>query len=223
MHVLIHTADSLLLDEFELEWNRNPNLNQGRRQSSMTLSFTCPFGEDQYNQWCSVLERFVHSVIDCPIFSSTSPHVGYEVGEDEGHADADIESLVLSEDSPNEDLDFVKMNFGLTSTDGRRHSHPRPWSLIARKGPHSESSSLHQQMLEEDEQEVEDVLSPNMLPTLFTPPSAGSKSSIPPLSPNALGGIGDVVGFSSIVMPPTPPPEEDIGQSYPLSIYCRQG
>ncbi|KAF9074431.1 hypothetical protein BDP27DRAFT_1317072 [Rhodocollybia butyracea] len=161
-------------DEFELEWNRNPNLNQGRRQSSMTLSFTCPFGEDQYNQWCSVLERFVHSVIDCPIFSSTSPHVGYEVGEDEGHADADIESLVLSEDSPNEDLDFVKMNFGLTSTDGRRHSHPRPWSLIARKGPHSESSSLHQQMLEEDEQEVEDVLR-------------------------------DVVGFSSIVMPPPLP------------------
>jgi len=59
---------------------------------------------------------------------------------------------------------------------------------------------------------MDEVLSPNMLPTLFTALSAGSKSSIPPLSPISLGGgaDGDTGGFPPMVMPPTPPPEGDL-------------
>jgi hypothetical protein len=157
-----------------------------------------------------VLERFVSSLQDerLQLAKDARIQLGFELDED--NQPADVQSAVLSEDLSNDGLDqeFARLNFDPNSG-GRRRSHPRPWSLIARKGPHSESSSLHQQLLETQGEEV-DVLSPNMLPTLFTPLSAGSKGSIPPLSPVALGGaVIDDGGFSHMSMPPTPPPEGD--------------
>ncbi|KAF5391073.1 hypothetical protein D9757_003117 [Collybiopsis confluens] len=61
--------------------------------------------------------------------------------------------------------------------------------------------------MDERDEEVESVLSPNMLPTLFNPRSPGG--SVPPLSPNSLGS-GDAGGFAHMLMPPTPPPEGDL-------------
>lgn len=140
-------------------------------------------------------------------------HFGFGIDTDE-----DLQGLVLSGDLSQEpaqgesNSDFAKFKFNISSSGGRRHSNPRPWSLIGRKGPHSESSSLHQQLLDEKEQEI-DVLSPNMLPTLFTSLSIGSKGSNPPLSPISLGGGRDGGGMG-FLMPPTPPPEGDLRESY---------
>ncbi|KIK57557.1 hypothetical protein GYMLUDRAFT_46128 [Collybiopsis luxurians FD-317 M1] len=186
-------------DSFELEWGD---------ADRMSMLFTCPSGEDQHYQWCSSLERFVPSFIDeryelyepFDLGEGTAIQVGVELNRDEDRTDA--QSIILPEDSP----EFAKLNFDPNSG-GRRHSHPRPWSLIARKGAHSESSSLHQQLLDERGGEWEDILSPNMLPALFT--GAGGKGSIPPLSPISLGG-GDTGGFPHMLMPPTPPPDGDL-------------
>ncbi|KAH7871132.1 uncharacterized protein C8R40DRAFT_1122895 [Lentinula edodes] len=204
-------------DCFELDWSPNLNQDQASRFALSTLSllFQCPSGQGQYNQWTSALEEFVHTVIDARYTSfnpgGKPPHSNTKIEGYDGD-DGDVQSLALSEDFPDDlSTELAKFNLSPESSNGRRHSHPRPWSLIARKGPHSESSSLHQQLLEEEGQELEDVLSPNMLPTLFTSISIGSKGSITPLSPIAVGGVmRDPTEFQHMVMPPTPPPEGDL-------------
>ncbi|KAJ4480939.1 hypothetical protein J3R30DRAFT_3287727 [Lentinula aciculospora] len=177
-------------DSFELDWSPNSYHDQPlfHTRSPSSLSFRCSSGEHQLNQWCSALDRFVRLVNDArytisiPVGESLRP--GFQVEGDDGD-DGDVQK-------------FFQFNLSLESSDGRRHSHPRPWSLIARKGAHSESSSLHQQLLEERDQ---DVLSPNMLPTLFTSLSVGSKGSIPPLSPIASSGvIREPVEFQHMVI-----------------------
>ncbi|KAJ3972535.1 TKL/TKL-ccin protein kinase [Lentinula raphanica] len=203
------------IETFELHWDPDMAQDQASRSAKPTLSllFKCPSGEEQHNQWCSALQRFVR--LDTETWLNTprlrnEDHSGFVV--EEGNDDGDVRSLVMSEDGIDSD-EFAPFKLDIESSDGRRHSHPRPWSLIARKGPHSESSSLHQQLLEEEEQEIEDVLSPNMLPTLFTPLSltaSSGKGSVPPLSPLALGGmVRDPGTFQQMVLPPTPPPEGD--------------
>lgn len=63
---------------------------------------------------------------------------------------------------------------------GRRISHPRPWSVVGRKKPHSESSSmLHQRSLSH-----ELPLSPTLLPTLFN-----GTSDIRPRSPLSIDTV----------------------------------
>ncbi|KAJ7085379.1 TKL/TKL-ccin protein kinase [Mycena belliarum] len=88
---------------------------------------------------------------------------------------------------------------------GRRRSHARSWSLVARKGPCSESSSL----LRQDAcytSDQESLLSPNLLPRFF----GGGSQDVSPLAINTtfprnhLGLPDALAGFSG---PPTPPPE----------------
>ncbi|KAE9403429.1 hypothetical protein BT96DRAFT_990287 [Gymnopus androsaceus JB14] len=202
-------------DSFELEWSRDSGQGQGSRRArfTMTLSFRCASGADQHDQWCSVLASFVPLVVD-ERYTMQTPHFSFEQLKMR-RALSYQEIYQKNRRKTSQAQIFAKFKFSLSSSGGRRHSNPRPWSLIGRKGPHSESSSLHQQLLEEVGQEVDrmdEVLSPNMLPTLFTALSAGSKSSIPPLSPISLGGgaDGDTGGFPPMVMPPTPPPEGDL-------------
>ncbi|KAK0213720.1 TKL/TKL-ccin protein kinase [Armillaria fumosa] len=79
---------------------------------------------------------------------------------------------------------------------GRRRSHPRSWSIIARKGPQSESSS----MIRQDFGNNDILLSPGLLPTLF------NGTSDLPKSPSS----GET-HFTPLSLhcdpPPTPPPE----------------
>ncbi|KAI3608695.1 hypothetical protein WG66_003719 [Moniliophthora roreri] len=94
--------------------------------------------EAQNEQWCSLLRLFALSV--------------YEAESDSEGDDLDVlepEEVIFSEDE---------------CPDGRRRTHPRPWSLIARKEPRSESSSL----LRQEIYETENLLSPTLLPTLFS-------------------------------------------------------
>ncbi|KAJ7055648.1 TKL/TKL-ccin protein kinase [Mycena amicta] len=98
---------------------------------------------------------------------------------------------------------------------GRRRSHARSWSLIARKGPRSESSSLlHQDGCISDQ---ESLLSPQLLPRFFGPGSQPGSQEVSPLAINttfprhtldALGEggsySGEVDGFEA---PLTPPPD----------------
>ncbi|KAF8889130.1 kinase-like domain-containing protein [Infundibulicybe gibba] len=68
---------------------------------------------------------------------------------------------------------------------GRRRTRPRPWSVIGRKGPRSESSSMIYQLLDE-RLEYEAVLTPGLLPTLFDSPSPPDS----PLTPS-MTSLGD--------------------------------
>ncbi|KAJ3742898.1 TKL/TKL-ccin protein kinase [Lentinula detonsa] len=205
-------------DSLELDWNLDSNASEDRTSRAVlptqSLSFKCPSGKDQHNQWCSALERFAYLDMDT---GHSKSHARGEVYSgfmaESPDEDGDVQSLVLSEDFADDGpTEFAPFDLNLESNNGRRHSHPRPWSLIARKGPYSESSSLHQQLLEEQGQDAEDdILSPNMLPTLFTSLSLGSsKGSIPPSSPLALGGVVRDPGFQHMLLPPTPPPEGDL-------------
>jgi len=69
--------------------------------------------------------------------------------------------------------------------DGRRRTHPRPWSLIARKGPRSEASSVFHQAIHEREA----LLSPTLLPSLFN--NAANLDTIEPLDPKISQQISD--------------------------------
>ncbi|KAJ7585178.1 TKL/TKL-ccin protein kinase [Mycena floridula] len=103
-----------------------------------TLEFmtTCPA---QTLQWREALQMFV----PCVTYEQPIPQISlYEEND---------ESPYYSEDD-----DEVN--------DGRIISNPRPWSLIGRKGPRSETSSFIQQELSN---ETEMPLSPNLLPDLF--------------------------------------------------------
>ena len=119
----------------------------------------------QYTQWTSQLEMFVSRV-----YHSTS------IPMDRARADGDNVSLLSS------------MSLLLTGDEtilGRCRSTARPWSMIGRKGPRSDSSSVIQKG------DQVSILSPSLLPTLFTNNSANPKSptrsgfsvDIPPLTP----------------------------------------
>lgn len=104
----------------------------------------------QYTQWTSQLEMFVSRV-----YHSTSIPV------DRARAEGDNDSLLSA------------MSLRLTGDEtvlGRRRSTTRPWSMIARKGPRSDSSSVIQKG------DQISILSPTLLPTLFANNSAIPKS-----------------------------------------------
>lgn len=106
----------------------------------------------------------------------------------------------------------VLCHFYLTEDEdagGRRRSHPRPWSVIARKGPRSESSSLLQQNEQSANHELDFQISPGLLPRLFNGNGSGpcSPFAVDPTFPRL--DVDTVLSLDSIsiVMPPTPPPE----------------
>ena len=120
----------------------------------------------QYTQWTSQLEMFVSRV-----YHSTSIPV------DRARAEGDNVSLLS---------DMSLILTGDETILGRRRSTARPWSMIGRKGPRSDSSSVIQKG------DQISILSPTLLPTLFTNNSANPKSltrsghnsvDIPPLTP----------------------------------------
>ncbi|KAF5391072.1 hypothetical protein D9757_003116 [Collybiopsis confluens] len=126
-------------DSFVLEWDASQWPGWLSPQLITSLIFTYPSGEDQHTQWCASLERFVSSFIDEryePFLSGVdAPAIPNRDGDR-----TDVQSIPPSEEDQ-ADPDFVTPNFDPNSG-GRRNSHPRPWSAIARKGPRSESSSL---------------------------------------------------------------------------------
>ncbi|CAK5271870.1 unnamed protein product [Mycena citricolor] len=109
---------------------------------------------------------------------------------------------------------------------GRRRSHARSWSLVGRKGPRSESSSLLQQ--EGCLSDQESLLSPQLLPRFF----GGGSQEVSPLAINTTFprihlGTNELVGFD---VPPTPPPEsEPFAEEDPSVLLdltgevCREG
>ncbi|KAJ7657789.1 TKL/TKL-ccin protein kinase [Mycena polygramma] len=135
---------------------------------------------EQYEQWRSALETF-------------APSVFQRAPSERSSLEADDRGGILSEDE---------------DAGGRRRSHARSWSLIARKGPRSESSSL---LLQDGcNSDQESLLSPNLLPRFFG--GTGSQD-VSPLAINttfphrtAHLGTSDAVGFE---VPPTPPPESE--------------
>ncbi|KAJ6501810.1 TKL/TKL-ccin protein kinase [Mycena vulgaris] len=140
-----------------------------------TLEFYTTSAE-QYDQWRAALEMFVPSVFH----ASPSERSSLD-GEEQG---------ILSEDE---------------DAGGRRRSHARSWSLIARKGPRSESSSLLRQEGISSDQEF--LFSPNLLPRFF---GAGSQD-VSPLAinttfPRSNLATGEALGFEG---PPTPPPDSE--------------
>ncbi|KAJ7030108.1 TKL/TKL-ccin protein kinase [Mycena alexandri] len=152
--------------------------------NTRTLEFytTCA---EQYDQWCGALEAFVPAV-----FVQHAPSPG---ASDLG-ADADEQHAgILSEDE---------------DAGGRRRSHARSWSLVGRKGPRSESSSLLRQEggWASDQ---ESLLSPNLLPRFF-----GGSQDVSPLAINTtfprphLGtAVNEALGGFEV--PPTPPPDSE--------------
>ncbi|KAJ7166663.1 TKL/TKL-ccin protein kinase [Mycena filopes] len=138
----------------------------------------------QYDQWSEVLEGFVPAAF---VQHAPSPSTS-EAGADE-HAG------ILSEDE---------------DAGGRRRSHARSWSLVGRKGPRSESSSLLRQEggWASDQ---ESLLSPNLLPRFF----GGGSQDVSPLAinttfprPSHLGtAVNEALGGFEV--PPTPPPDSE--------------
>ena len=105
----------------------------------------------QYTQWISQLEQLVPRVYR----SSSVP-------------------------APEDDFGSINTGFSLVLTGDermyeRRKSTARPWSVKARKGARSESSSLFVEMRQDDERSV---LSANLLPNLF-PDTNGPSSAEP--------------------------------------------
>ncbi|KAK0201152.1 TKL/TKL-ccin protein kinase [Desarmillaria ectypa] len=107
-------------------------------------------------------------------------------------------AAIVTESCSRDSLDNVSFLSEDEDAGGRRRSHPRPWSIIARKGPQSESSSL----IRQDFGNNDVLLSPGLLPTLFNSPSdrpespSSGETHFTPLS----------LHFDP---PPTPPPELD--------------
>ena len=111
----------------------------------------------QYSQWVSGFEPFVERILR----STSIPHREDDCDDEDESLHTGI-SLILTGDE--------KMY-------ERRKSTARPWSLIDRKGAHSESSSLVNQA-RLDGADTASVLSANLLPRLFNgngsaPPSDG--------------------------------------------------
>ncbi|KAJ6542835.1 TKL/TKL-ccin protein kinase [Mycena capillaripes] len=132
---------------------------------------------EQYDQWRFALEMF-------------APSVYQRAPSERSSLEADEQGGILSEDE---------------DAGGRRRSHARSWSLIARKGPRSESSSL---LLQDGwNSDQESLLSPNLLPRFF-----GGSQDVSPLAINTTFprhphlGTNEAVGFD---VPPTPPPESE--------------
>ncbi|KAK0462909.1 TKL/TKL-ccin protein kinase [Desarmillaria tabescens] len=116
---------------------------------------------------------------------------------------AAIDNELCSRDS----LDNASLLSEDEDAGGRRRSHPRPWSIIARKGPQSESSSF----IRQDFGNNDILLSPGLLPTLF------NGTSDPPKSPSS----GET-HFTPLSLhfdpPPTPPPGLDTLDKHDPSI-----
>jgi hypothetical protein len=152
--------------------------------SPRTLEFNTTCAE-QYDQWCSALEAFIPSVYT-PLHPPNSGRSSDEGGDDRGG--------ILSEDE---------------DAGGRRRSHARSWSLVGRKGPRSESSSLLLQ--EQYASDQESLLSPNLLPRFFGPGSQDvSPLAINTTFPRGHLGTNEAVGAGlGFEIPPTPPPESE--------------
>lgn len=119
-----------------------------------------PVVQHQYAQWTSLFEPFVSRV-----YHSTSiPH--YIEDEDGSSVSSGISLLLIDDDS--------------NSPTRRRYSGARPWSVIGRKTAHSESSSMLGIAVKGSD--AKSVLSPTLLPTLFSnkAPNSPLRSSFIP-------------------------------------------
>ena len=119
-----------------------------------------PVVQHQYAQWTSLFEPFVSRV-----YHSTSiPQ--YLEDEDGGSVYSGISLLLIDDDS--------------NSPTRRRYSGARPWSLVGRKTAHSESSSMLG--IAVNRSDAKSVLSPTLLPTLFSnkAPNSPLRSSFIP-------------------------------------------
>ncbi|KAK6977031.1 putative TKL/TKL-ccin protein kinase [Favolaschia claudopus] len=146
---------------------------------SLEFSTTCA---EQYDQWHSSLEGFVPSL-----------HI-----------------LRNPPDSARSSLESTDERAGILSEDedagGRRRSHARSWSIIARKGPRSESSSI----LLQETSDQESLLSPNLLPRFFGPGSQEvSPLAINTTFPRGHLGVNEAVNGLGFLVPPTPPPDSE--------------
>ncbi|KDR83111.1 hypothetical protein GALMADRAFT_113318 [Galerina marginata CBS 339.88] len=129
----LHCIDAAI---FEITWGNNA-------ECSVTFY---PIVHHQYTQWTILLEPFVSR-----IHHSTS--VPQYLQDTDGASVYSGVSLLPTED------EIDKFSHTLR----RKSSVARPWSLIGRKGNHSESSS----MVGVETSDRMSVLSPNLLPTLF--------------------------------------------------------
>ena len=145
MQVLRYSEHSVPNPTFEIEWTDSASRTQVLRFTAAT--------NDQQNQWCEVLEGFVHSVFVLGMPSHSVP-----LYADDGGFDPD-----------------------------RRTSHPRPWSLIARKGPRSETSSYIQPPVDEPF-----PLSPGALKAFFELPKSNPVSPSKSVNKGADGGAFSV-------------------------------
>ncbi|KAJ8090389.1 hypothetical protein AAF712_006676 [Marasmius tenuissimus] len=141
---------------FDLEWT-------DEKGKPHLLEFVTSYNSQQ-EQWCSLLQSFASSTIheedSEPESDSLEEQLPFEISEE----------TILSEDE---------------CIDGRRRTHPRPWSLIARKGPRSETSSVLHQIINEREA----LLSPTLLPSLFN--NTATLDAVEPLDPKIPQHIPD--------------------------------
>ncbi|EAU86182.2 TKL/TKL-ccin protein kinase [Coprinopsis cinerea okayama7 len=136
---------------FELFWVDGSNTEQ-----SITFYPTMP---QQYTQWVANLQLFVTRILH----STSVPNMeGDDIGT--GGIRTGTSFVLTAEETMYEP----------------RRSTARAWSVIGRKGPNSESSSLVAEM-GNSPGEQGSILSPNLLPTLFTPSRNGESV---PASPN---------------------------------------
>ncbi|TFK27549.1 TKL/TKL-ccin protein kinase [Coprinopsis marcescibilis] len=107
----------------------------------------------QYTQWISNLQNFVSEILH-----STSVR----------ETDEDLRSLRSG---------LSLITTGDETVYNRRNSTGRPWSVIGRKGPHSESSSMVVQIQEKrDDSDRKSVLTPSLLHWMFPTSSGGDQS-----------------------------------------------
>ncbi|KAJ7191639.1 TKL/TKL-ccin protein kinase [Mycena pura] len=191
---LLRLSDS---DSFELEW-------ADEHGAAHALEFGAACGA-QCDQWRAALEVFAPSVLR--------------------RAPVDERALLSGANTPSFLACWHPCSRRAEDEDagGRRRAHARPWSVVARKGPRSESSSL----LADREREQELLFSPNLLPRLFGGGGGGGGGShdVSPLSinttfprglPESAGGFEG--GFEA---PLTPPVEVAPCESPPLRACVR--
>jgi hypothetical protein len=129
---------------------------------------------DQWEQWVSLLQTFVPHM-SLPL---GAPYVS--VGDSETPLSGNIGSLsceecmltILAEDE---------------DEDGTRVYHTRSWSVMARKGAHSESSSFVNQAYADEEPLISKEVLPN-LPSFISQTSPINRPSTPP--PESSIGLG---------------------------------
>lgn len=114
----------------------------------------------QWDQWISTLQVFVPPIYYPPLEPQAPPE------EEEELFSGMFRNYVSLR------CDFMRKSTEDEMADGRRLTHAKSWSVIGRKGPHSETSSFVLQASTDDES----LFTPGLLPRLFD-----ELQSLPPL------------------------------------------